>query len=541
MKVYYNEIDAYCVQWLRNLMSAGLIPAGDIDTRSIEDVRPDELRGYTQCHFFAGLGGWPLALALAGWPDGRRVWSGSCPCQPFSAAGKRAGFADERHLWPSWQHLISQCNPPVIFGEQVAAATEWLGLVCGDLENLGYAVGFNHIEAASAGADHRRDRLWFVADAGEQRLAQRVGQSNVLREVGGKSQGQDASDDSGIVGHTNGSHGQRGTGAVPGTEASVGSEDRADDGDIPHRFEHTGESGTAADADEFGSSEERQQRGRQLGGISGDSQHRIVVYSDSIASEQGSSRDGGRNQGSGEESRTGLGGTVSGSRWIIGHDGKARRVVSDLRGVVDGLPESLGGLCADYYAEEIKEVMAYAEATKQRPGKVLRALRHQVATQAVWQNAGGFFGISEAQILLPYLRELDRRLNEIGLSGTVAQNAENVMRSVRLSTRTACASQERRLLGQSVGEYPDTLHVLSQFLARTARQAFDVVSRNAPILQLLENDIPARVGKLRALGNAFVPQVAAEFVQAYLEARGLISDQPDLSAPGLQPQRPAMP
>jgi hypothetical protein len=163
MSVYYNEIDAYCVQWLRNLMDAELIPHGDIDTRSIEDVRPDDLRGYTQCHFFAGLGGWAYALQLAGWGT-RPVWTGSCPCQPFSAAGKGLGFADERHLWPSWQHLISQCAPPVIFGEQVASATDWLGLVSGDLEALGYAVGAIPIEAASAGADQRRDRLWFVAD-----------------------------------------------------------------------------------------------------------------------------------------------------------------------------------------------------------------------------------------------------------------------------------------------------------------------------------------------------------------------------------------
>jgi len=166
--VYYNEIDAYCAQWLRNLMDADLIPRGDIDTRSIEDVRPDELRGYTQCHFFAGLGGWSLALALAGWPSSWPVWTGSCPCQPFSAAGKRAGFADERHLWPSWQHLILQCNPPVIHGEQVASATDWLGLVLGDLEAMGYAVESKPIEAASAGAEDFRDRYWFVADTDEQ-------------------------------------------------------------------------------------------------------------------------------------------------------------------------------------------------------------------------------------------------------------------------------------------------------------------------------------------------------------------------------------
>jgi DNA (cytosine-5)-methyltransferase 1 len=172
MGSYYNEIDPYCAQWLQNLMDAGHIPAGVIDPRSIEDVRPDELHDYTQCHFFAGIGGWPLALALAGWPADRPVWTGSCPCQPFSAAGKGHGFADERHLWPAWQHLIAQCRPPVIFGEQVASkdAEPWLDLVHADLEGMGYAFGCVPFPAAGIGAPHIRERNYWVADAHGARL-----------------------------------------------------------------------------------------------------------------------------------------------------------------------------------------------------------------------------------------------------------------------------------------------------------------------------------------------------------------------------------
>ena len=86
---YYNENDPYAAQWLRNLMAAGHIPEGCVDTRSILDVQPEDLAVFTQCHFFAGIGGWPLALRLAGWPVDKPVWTGSCPCQPFSVAGKR--------------------------------------------------------------------------------------------------------------------------------------------------------------------------------------------------------------------------------------------------------------------------------------------------------------------------------------------------------------------------------------------------------------------------------------------------------------------
>lgn len=171
MTAYYNEIDPYCVQWLRNLIEAGLIAPGHVDDRSILDVTPNDLAGYTQCHFFAGLGGWSGALRLAAWPDNREVWTGSCPCQPFSLAGRQGGFADERHLWPAWFYLVEQRRPSVVLGEQVASASEWLRLVRGDLEALDYAVGCIPMEAASAGAYHKRDRYWLVADDGSGRRA----------------------------------------------------------------------------------------------------------------------------------------------------------------------------------------------------------------------------------------------------------------------------------------------------------------------------------------------------------------------------------
>lgn len=164
MPAYYNEIDGYAAQWLRNLIAADIIAPGDVDERSIVDIRASDLAGYEQCHFFAGIGGWSYALRIAGWPDDRPVWTGSCPCQPFSVAGRQKSFEDSRHLWPNWRELIAEHRPATIFGEQVANAPQWVRLVRGDLEVLAYSVGCIPIEAASAGAFHFRDRYWLVAD-----------------------------------------------------------------------------------------------------------------------------------------------------------------------------------------------------------------------------------------------------------------------------------------------------------------------------------------------------------------------------------------
>lgn len=166
---YYSEWDPFAAQWLRNLIAENLIAPGEVDERSIVEVQADDLDGYDQCHFFAGIGGWSRALRLAGWPDDRPVWTGSCPCQPISVAGKRKGDRDHRHLWPEFRRLIAECRPATVFGEQVTGAPDWLRLVRGDLEAMEYAVGAYPIEAASAGADHFRDRYWFVADGTGQR------------------------------------------------------------------------------------------------------------------------------------------------------------------------------------------------------------------------------------------------------------------------------------------------------------------------------------------------------------------------------------
>lgn len=326
---YYNEYDPYAAAWLRNLVAWGLIAPGDVDERSIVDVHPDDLRGYTQCHFFAGAGGWSLALRMAGWDDDCAVWSGSCPCQPFSSAGLQLGTEDERHLWPHFKRLIAECRPSVVFGEQVASrlGRGWLSGVRADLEALGYAVGAADLCAACVGAPHIRQRLWWVAGSDEQRpgINAKAVQAREL-EFGGDCGGM--ADDGGGAGRGWAGDSERGvgTGAV-----FVGAEESG----------RCGGAGGVADADGWFAGNGELQRGRehgqqpQDGGVGGG----LGDASGEGLAERGSY---GRIQREtlgaySRETALSAGNPWSNAIWLPCADGKARRIEPGIEPLAHGV------------------------------------------------------------------------------------------------------------------------------------------------------------------------------------------------------------
>lgn len=345
MTAYYNEIDPYAAQWLRNLIAAGLIADGVVDERSITDVRADELREYTQCHFFAGIGGWSRALELARWPSDRPVWTGSCPCQPFSAAGKQLGTADERHLWPVFADLIRACKPPTVFGEQVAskAGREWLAGVFADLEGMGYHRAGADLCAAGVGAPHIRQRLFWVADAkNSDRRSEQPAERAGERWTGpAGSSGQGHAEQPGLERHPR--HGNdrdqsRWIGTVPSGSATEAGRDGgveypARDGRVERRTEPTG----------WGAQSRRSTRG--------------LVFSDGDGRESGQSPAEATGHRSSSEP---AGGTNFWSAYdlIPCADGKARRIEPGTFPLAHGVPARMGKLRA--YGNAISPEVAQA-------------------------------------------------------------------------------------------------------------------------------------------------------------------------------------
>ena len=258
MSAYYNEHDRFAAAWLRELIAAELIAAGDVDERDIQEVTANDVRPYTQAHFFAGIGGWSHALRLAGWPDDRPVWTGSCPCQPFSSAGAKVGGHDDRHLWPYWAGLIVECHPVAIFGEQVesAIAHGWIDSVFDDLEREGYSCGATCLPAASVGAPHGRQRLWFVGHLGIVADAESGRSGAGLRERNARAYGRIEFTDRGSVDALADSDCARrdriGTPRVHGRrEATSGDTAATRNPDGPFRYyaDRRGEVGELADAE----------------------------------------------------------------------------------------------------------------------------------------------------------------------------------------------------------------------------------------------------------------------------------------------------
>jgi DNA (cytosine-5)-methyltransferase 1 len=323
-RALYVEINPYCVEWLRNLIQSGFIADGDIADFSLAHIRPSDLRRYTQVHFCAGIGLWSYALRGAGWPDSRPCWTASLPCQPFSAAGKGDGFADERHLWPEFFHLVEQCRPEIILGEQVASkdGLTWLDLIQSNMEGAGYTFGSVDSCSAGFGAPHIRQRMYWMAHAEH---AERWSQRSIDCEAHGRD-GSGRRGDASWVAHA---HATVGRTDAAGRYDSHGNDAGRSQG--AGNSKGRGESCALAHANVGHTNAARLQRSRQHG----------LEPSDDILS-------GERYTGIGHNSAAELArpGPTNGfwrdADWIFCRDGKWRPIEPGTFPLAHGLPRGMG-------------------------------------------------------------------------------------------------------------------------------------------------------------------------------------------------------
>jgi DNA (cytosine-5)-methyltransferase 1 len=475
---YYNDNDPKACDWLRELISAGLLPNGIVECKSILDINPDELSGYTQCHFFAGIGGWAYALRLANWPDDKPVWTGSCPCQPLSSAGLRKGHADERHLWPAFYRLIAERNPSVVFGEQVASkdGREWLAGVRADLEGAGYAVGAADLCAAGVGAPHIRQRLYWLADA----------KPSKRRE---KLQGHEL----------NGNHARRDE-ETSGIRACC-------------------EAGRMA----YPSLSESARLGQQREHI-----YRQAAW--------------------------------SAFDLIPCRDGKTRRVESILFIDFDGLSCIMGSEWNTLVSRTEEIALNYAKTEVSGNSQAVLSMWKDVCEEAIRKISRGHVEIQSSQILLVALCQSAWSLGkkfDCSASG-FWEIQKGILRALWSQVSSARSSHRPELAESSSKQSENLVHHMSHAhsqesvsilrgLRKSVTKAQDVSEALSKVEEIwksvddknrgksaqeilnfvgiavgmmgfpLAQNIPARTILLRGAGNAIVPQVAAEFIQAYVE------------------------
>jgi len=504
--ILFNEIEPFAAQWCRNLY-----PEAHVNERSIADLDAGDLVGFRRVHLFAGVGCWEYALRLAGWLDDVPVWTGSCPCQPFSAAGKRKGVQDERHLWPEMLRLIESCRPPVVFGEQVASSEvvgtqleadfviavrsgqfarankiakrlvqsrgfhwhrRWVDGVRADLARIGYSMRFSVLGAHSVGAPHIRQRLFWVGYASGTRLAGRSIQPDDQQLASSQRAGSDA--------------------------------------------------GGPGDASGDGRNQRRAEPGGSIGASGA--------------------------------------GPWSDFEFIPCADGKMRRVVSRLAYVVNGI--SFGMDCVRPNKCEV------TCAEENRPDKVLCQMSKTNVSEESWISPRGSNGFFEPQVLRQAMHGSEHGRKNQSLDASIQQEPSNKkdeggLRGLRRVPQNGCSPCRWKSTQQRPAKLEDVVRLLPhayslarvegddetaeavqglrqarpscwllQYPLHTVPETWGPVNRSeverawregcfeswfvTVASPVVDSKIPSRAALLRCIGNSIVPQVAAEFIREFI-------------------------
>ena len=493
---------------------------------------------------FSGIGGFDLGLEHAGmqcvgqvekepyclkvlkkhWPNVKRIEDihdvrgyefgtvelicGGVPCQPASTAGKRQGTSDDRWLWPETFRVVRLYKPTWCLFENVRGITSLEEGVVFDnllteLEDCGYEVQPFIIPACGVDAQHRRDRVWIVAHADCRGLSgpeiccqQQGGTETISTGEGMADEGtEDVADSTGERRST-----QRKWIQKP-AEPAGGSENVADT-IIKHD-----------DRSRHGASQIRRERSKETYISTGKN-----VSNPSIQRR----REGNTNSRRSSE-RTG-----ASEEWTRLTDTLRWLPESGMGGTLDGFSSWLDGFDLTVSHESY---LAYANETKKRPSEILRALWYAILPKKVQREIREPEHFSSQEILLTYLRKLETQASDkawLQLEGKEA--LEEALRSLREHIQPTSPPYRPKHKKQSPEKHTDPLYALAHVLAHHSKTAFFEYRRayanSLPPwfpgwesgIDRTSTNIPHRVDRLKALGNAVVPKIVEIIGKTIIEA-----------------------
>lgn len=468
---------------------------------------------YDHVDLFTGIGGFSLGLERAGfktvvfceqdkfcqkvlkkhWPgvpiepdiknfDGKKyagafILTGGFPCQPFSCAGKRRGKEDDRALWPEMFRVIQEVRPRWIIGENVAGFIG-MGLdeSISDLEREGYSVQAFIIPACAVNAPHRRDRVWIVGNSSGERLGRGCENSSGIESgLCRKGFKQIKSDSHAADSHGNGLQEQ-------------GAEQQA------NRDRQLDETSTDTESPKCKTSEYSRSRGNRI-----TANNKDVSDAQGVGLQGSFKTDGIKGQKSHDELLYGRRGEWS-EPWL--------EVASEFCGIYDGLSDWIHRHYDRIISEEDYEI-----TTQEDRAEGVQILRTAIQSEEIWGQVGRILQIPEKGILLTLLFYFQGESIKKGeqVESTEVGNNKG-LRNLWNNSGFKCSSQRFELHEQRGKELTSIMPELSFKTARIFAKITDYIICGESTMSNKD-----RVNRLKALGNAVVPQIPEIIGRAIME------------------------
>lgn len=409
------------------------------------------------------------------------IITGGFPCQDISVVGRGEGLAGERSgLYRHLMDAIRTVRPRYAILENVAALlNRGLGVILGELSEIGYDAEWHCIPASAVGAPHQRDRIWIIAHANNESRGTEQGRKRKVCAEELDRGGENGMEPRATMANSEGErrrekreHSER-----PAQWTTSSSKALADP--------------TSQRRQELEKPRTNNQEATGRGQIHCGRGGQVVADADSQRLSDGrQTREPPRTTEAiwrmafAEPQRCG------GAWWAVEPD--VGRVVARLSNRLDG--GRLNGQTSSGGTEEI-----------------LQALRSPAATQKIQWPTGGLGSIQETQALLVELCEYEGKTKALANVSLESQETQKTtMRGVWFDGEVACTSCRRSARKQRKREYPDVVRLLSQLLACDCGATW-LDPTGTPSKS-------SRVDRLKGLGNAVVPQIVEILGRAILEA-----------------------